>query len=153
MSTKKFCNCPGFHPNTLQHSWNKKGGSCSSVDALWKFHCGKWREHTQVSVKNWILYFLGCSELTVSQVSGRLGPPAVSLIDRLVSYSMWILHCKKRLATFPSPAGMSLTKTLPGQESLNYSRPGRVWLVTSRLRMGMSLTFFNSEYTRTFCEH
>ncbi len=34
-------------------------------------------------------------------------------------HSFSLLHCKKRLAIFPSPA--------------EYSRPGRVWLVTSRL--------------------
>ena len=38
---------------------------------------------------------------------------------------------------------MSLTK-LTGREKFNYSRPGRVWLLTSRLGMGKSLTFFYS---------
>ncbi len=46
------------------------------------------------------------------------------------------VHCKKRLAAFPSPAGMSPT--------INYSLPGRVWLVTSRPGMGKPLTFFYS---------
>jgi hypothetical protein len=46
-------------------------------------------------------------------------------------------HCKKRLAIFPSPAGMSLTKlTLRG--IINYSLAGRVWLGTEK----KSLTFF-----------
>jgi hypothetical protein len=36
------------------------------------------------------------------------------------------LHCKKELAIFPSPAGMSLTKLSLGGKKLNYSRPGRV---------------------------
>jgi hypothetical protein len=49
------------------------------------------------------------------------------------------IHCKKRLASFPPSGGMSLTKL-----SLNYSRPERVWLVTSRLGTGNSLTFFYS---------
>jgi hypothetical protein len=44
-------------------------------------------------------------------------------------------HCKKELAIFPSPAGMSLTKLSLGGKKLNYSRPGRVWSVTSR-RLG-----------------
>jgi hypothetical protein len=48
---------------------------------------------------------------------------------------------KKRLATFPSPAGMSLTKLSLG---------GRVWLVTFRVRKGMSLTFF-TVYFLHFC--
>ncbi len=49
---------------------------------------------------------------------------------------------KKRFAVFPT--GMSLTKLSPGQELLHYSRPGRVWLVTSRLGTGNSLIFFYS---------
>jgi len=36
------------------------------------------------------------------------------------------IHCKKELAIFPSPAGMSLTKLSLGGKKLNYSRPGRV---------------------------
>jgi len=40
-----------------------------------------------------------------------------------------IVHCIKRLAIFPLPAGKSLTI---------------VWLVTSRLGTGKSLIFFNS---------
>jgi hypothetical protein len=39
------------------------------------------------------------------------------------------LHCKKRFAIFPSPAGMSLTIL----SLADYSRLGRVSLVTSRL--------------------
>jgi hypothetical protein len=35
-------------------------------------------------------------------------------------------HCKKELAIFPSPAGMSLTKLSLGGKKLKYSRPGRV---------------------------
>jgi hypothetical protein len=44
------------------------------------------------------------------------------------------MHCKKRLVIFPSPAVM------PG--IINYSRPGRVWLVTSRGGTGNSISFF-----------
>ncbi len=37
------------------------------------------------------------------------------------------IHCKKRLAIFPSPpAGMSLTKLSLARNNKNYSRPGRV---------------------------
>ncbi len=35
-------------------------------------------------------------------------------------------HCKKELAIFPSPAGMSLTKLSLAGKKLHYSRPGRV---------------------------
>ncbi len=54
------------------------------------------------------------------------------------------LHCKKELAIFPSPAGMSLTKLSLAGKKLNYSRPGRVWSVTSRLGTGKRLTLFYS---------
>ncbi len=53
-------------------------------------------------------------------------------------------HCKKELAIFPSPAGMSLTKLSLGGKKLNFSRPGRVWSVTSRLGTGKRPTLFYS---------
>ncbi len=55
-----------------------------------------------------------------------------------------LLHCKKVLAVLPSPAGMSLTKLSLGGKKLNYSRPGRVWSVTSRLGTGKRLTLYYS---------
>ncbi len=45
---------------------------------------------------------------------------------------------KKRLSFFPSPTGMSLTKLSWPGIFFNNSRPGRVWLVTSRLGLGKS---------------
>jgi hypothetical protein len=54
------------------------------------------------------------------------------------------VHCKKELAIFPSPAGMSLTKLSLGGKKLNFSRPGRVWSVTSRLGTGKRPTLFYS---------
>ncbi len=42
------------------------------------------------------------------------------------------------------PSGISSYQTLTGREKFNYSRPGRVWLVTSRLRTAKSQTFFYS---------
>ena len=54
------------------------------------------------------------------------------------------IHCKKRFSIFPSPAGMPLTKLSWAGNNLNYSRTGRVLLVTSRLGTGKSLTFFYS---------
>jgi hypothetical protein len=46
----------------------------------------------------------------------------------------WSQHCKKRVAIFPTPAGMSLTK-------LSLAGNIRVWLVTYRLGTGKSLSF------------
>jgi hypothetical protein len=53
-------------------------------------------------------------------------------------------HCKKELAVFPSPAGMSLIKLFLGGNNLVFSRPERVWSVTSRLGTGKWLTLFYS---------
>ncbi len=64
------------------------------------------------------------------------------------------VHCKKKLAVFPSPAGMSLIKLFLGGNNLVFSRPERVWSVTSRLETGKWLTLFYSvcsdEKVRTF---
>ena len=54
------------------------------------------------------------------------------------------LHCKKGLAVFPSPAGMSLIKLFLGGNNLVFSRPERVWSVTSLLGTGKWLTLFYS---------
>jgi hypothetical protein len=55
------------------------------------------------------------------------------------------IHCKKRLTIFHPHAGMSLTKLFLARIiELQYSRPGRVCLVTSRQRTEELLTFFYS---------
>jgi hypothetical protein len=54
------------------------------------------------------------------------------------------IHCKKELAVFPSPAGMSLIKLFLGGNNLVFSRPERVWSVTSRLGTGKWITLFYS---------
>ncbi len=48
---------------------------------------------------------------------------------------------------FPVPSRDVTNQILPDREKLNCSRPGRVWLVTSRLGTGKSLTFFYSAET------
>jgi hypothetical protein len=42
----------------------------------------------------------------------------------------------KKVNNFPVPSRDVTDKTLPGRKLLNYSRPGRVWSVTSRLGTG-----------------
>ncbi len=59
-------------------------------------------------------------------------------------YSSRPMHCKKELAVFPSPAGMSLIKLFLAGNNLVFSRPERVWSVTSRLGTGKWLTLFYS---------
>ncbi len=54
------------------------------------------------------------------------------------------VHCNKGLVVFPSPAGMSLTRLSRGGNNINYSRPGIVWSVTSRLGTKKRLTLFSS---------
>jgi len=56
------------------------------------------------------------------------------------------LHCKKELAVFPSPAWMSLIKLFLGGNNLVFSRPERVWSVTSWLGTVKWLTLFYSVY-------
>ncbi len=40
--------------------------------------------------------------------------------------------CKKKVNNFSVPSWDVANQTLPGREHFHYSRPGRVWLVTSR---------------------
>jgi hypothetical protein len=58
----------------------------------------------------------------------------------------WCLQCKKKVIVFPVPSRDVTNQTLPGLELLKYSRPERVWLVTSRLGTGKTITFFYSVY-------
>jgi hypothetical protein len=64
--------------------------------------------------------------------------------QRQIPLPVLSLHCKKELAVFPSPAGMSLIKLFLGGNNLVLSRPERVWAVTSRLGTGKWLTLFYS---------
>ncbi len=50
----------------------------------------------------------------------------------------------KKINYFPVPSRDVTDQTLPGREKFNYSRPGRVWPVTSRLGTGKWQTFFYS---------
>jgi hypothetical protein len=59
------------------------------------------------------------------------------VIDALV-----IIYTVKKGNDFPVPSRYVTNQTLPGRELLNYSRQGRVCLVTSRLGTGELLTFF-----------
>ncbi len=52
------------------------------------------------------------------------------------------VHCKKNVTDFSIPNRDVTNQTLPGLEFFNYSRPWRVWLVTSRLGTGKTITFF-----------
>ncbi len=64
-------------------------------------------------------------------------------------FCMWVhhrVHCKKNDSHFPVPNQESLTKISLG-EYLSYSRPGKVWLVTSRLGTEKPLTFLYSVLT------
>jgi hypothetical protein len=50
----------------------------------------------------------------------------------------------KKVCNFSVPSRDVTDETLPGREKLNYSRPGRVSSVTSRLGTGKQLTLFYS---------
>jgi hypothetical protein len=63
------------------------------------------------------------------------------------------VHCKKELAVFPSPAGMSLIKLFLGGNNLVFSRPERVWSVTSPLGTGKWLTLLYSVMPAIYNKH
>ncbi len=50
-------------------------------------------------------------------------------------------HTVKKVIVFPVPSRDVINQTLPGRELLIYSS-GRVWLVTSRLGTGKTITFY-----------
>jgi hypothetical protein len=54
----------------------------------------------------------------------------------------------KMVRDIPVPSQDVTNQTLSGRELLNYSRPGRVLLVISRLGTEKSLTFFYSVHLR-----
>ncbi len=78
------------------------------------------------------------------QKRSNVGKESQASVPLDLRCSMWALHCKKELAVFPSPAGMSLIKLFLGGNNLVFSRPERVWSVTSRLGTGKRLTLFYS---------
>ncbi len=49
-----------------------------------------------------------------SRLHDGTGQAAVPLLEKTKIYIFLVIHCKKMLAVFPSPAGMSLTKLWPG---------------------------------------
>ncbi len=53
-----------------------------------------------------------------------------------------ILYIVKKGYSFPVTSRENDNLTLPGRELLNYSRTGRVWLVTSQPEPGKTLAFF-----------
>ncbi len=60
---------------------------------------------------------------------------------------MWICNPAKGLSTilsFSRPSRDVTDQTLPGRE---YFWPGRVWMVTSQLGMGKTITFFLTVYS------
>jgi hypothetical protein len=58
----------------------------------------------------------------------------------------------KKDIVFTVPSRDVTNQTPPGRESLNYSRLGRVWFVTSRLGTGKTVTFFTVSYDKMRCQ-
>jgi hypothetical protein len=82
--------------------------------------------------------------------------PSVSRQTCLYSFSYKeidtnVIHCKKKFNDFPVPSQDVTHQTLRGREKFNYSRPGRVGLVTSRLGTRKSVTFFTVYMSRLVC--
>jgi hypothetical protein len=51
---------------------------------------------------------------------------------KLQSTTVLGIYTVKKGYRFPVPSRYVTNQTLPDREKFNYSRPGRVWLVTSR---------------------
>jgi hypothetical protein len=65
--------------------------------------------------------------------------------SKIYAYKLKVLHRKKRFTSFPSPAGMSLTKLPLGRNNsvmTSLFPPNESLVVTSRLGTGNSRTFF-----------
>ncbi len=73
-----------------------------------------------------------------------------NLINVLLLFShihISVIYTVKKVSGFPVPRRDVTYQTLPGREKLNYSSPGGVWWVTSRLGTGKPITFFYSVWT------
>jgi hypothetical protein len=93
---------------------------------------------------------VACRAGTSNRVVGPVPQAGNRFLGSLKGLQIRAPHCKKELAVFPSPAGMSLIKLFLGGNNLVFSRPERVWSVTSRLGTGKWLTLFYSACTALF---
>jgi hypothetical protein len=62
----------------------------------------------------------------------------------LTVYRFHPAYTVKKVIVFPVPSRDVTNQTLTCREKFNNSLPGRVWLVTSRLGTGKTITFFYS---------
>jgi hypothetical protein len=65
-------------------------------------------------------------------------------------YIALVYRLLKKVIQFPVPSRDVTCQTLPGGELFNNSRSEKVWLVTSRMGTGKSLTFFYSVGYRSY---
>ncbi len=116
-----------FKLNHHIHLWNTWLSMVSRLTTEKSRICQKISQYSKILARSTMDLF---NERTVTKNT-------VTLFSKLT------LHCKKSF-NFPVPSRDVTSQTIPGREKLNYSRPGRVWIVTSRLGTGKPLTFFNS---------
>ncbi len=104
----------------------------------------RWRSgpEEEPGTRRWDLRRGGWREGLGGWVGGRRGWGWLRSADRPWRQRGFLqtIHRKKRFTSFPSPAGMSLTKLLGRNNSVMTSRESLV--VTSRLGTGNSRTFF-----------
>ncbi len=72
-----------------------------------------------------------------------------SKLSLLIVFLLHTVYTVKKVIVFPVPSRGFTNKTPLGRELLNYSQPGRVWLMTFRLGTGKPVTFF-TEYVLNF---
>jgi hypothetical protein len=77
-------------------------------------------------------------------INKSLAPKFQKARQRKIKLVAFVLYCTITTSIIHLHYALCTNQTLPGRELLNYSRPGRVWLVTSRLGTGKTITFFYS---------
>jgi hypothetical protein len=85
-----------------------------------------WKASVRESFKTWK------QDSTRRAIRQYFNSVQVSIRDNASVYTVKKGYCFSRDVT---------NQTLPGRELLNYSRLGRVWLVTSRLETGKTINF------------
>jgi hypothetical protein len=93
-----------------------------------------------------------CSEVQCSTVQSPYRwatSPTIHLLTVFWRCTVMSAPYTVKKGDFTVPSWDITNQTLPGREKFNYSRPGWVWVVTSRLVTGKSIIFF-TVYNLTF---
>jgi hypothetical protein len=110
---------------------------------VWVCSCVYVREYVKFTLCTYIAYS-GCL-MFILKPTLKEKPCPTSLQQGDIIFFYVTSYNVKKIIVFPVPSQVVNNQTLPGQDLIliiNYFRPGRVWLVTSRLGTGKTITFF-----------